>query len=113
VQAIHDMKPTRAWAHSSLAFGVLGWLTAVPLPFIDYQYIGGATAGVGIMGPFLLGVLSAQLCLLGVVLAIVVLVMPSGGRSSERRVAWTAVVVGGLPLTVFAAVLGRFLMGWW
>jgi hypothetical protein len=112
-QPMDDRKPTRAWVYSSLACAGLGWLIAAPLPFIDYQYIGGATAGVGIMGPFLLGVFSAQLCLLGVVLGIVALVTASGERSSARRMAWSALMVGGLPLILFAAVAGRFLLGWW
>jgi hypothetical protein len=103
------MNPTRARVYSSLACAGLGWLTAAPLPFIDYQYVGGATAGVGLMGPLLLGVLSAQLCLLGVVLATVALVRATG----ERRMAWAAVVVGGVPLTLFVAIGGRFLFGWW
>jgi hypothetical protein len=106
------MKPSMVWAYSSLACAVLGWLAAAPLPFIDYQYIGGATAGVGVIGPVLLGVLSAQLCLLGVVLAIVALVSPSSDRSSGRIMAWVAIVVGGLPLFLLPGVIGRFLLGW-
>jgi hypothetical protein len=52
-------KPTAVWAYVGLITGVLACLTAAPLPFIDYGYIAGATAGVGLAGPFLLGLLLA------------------------------------------------------
>ena len=48
-------KPTAVWAYVGLVTGVIAWLTAAPLPFIDYGHIAGATAGVGLAGPFLLG----------------------------------------------------------
>jgi hypothetical protein len=102
-----ETKWTTAWADASLACGVLGWLAAVPLPLIDYQHIGGATAGVGVLGPFLLGVLSALLGVLGLILGMVAL-----ARGSGRGKAWAGIALAGLLLTGYAAA-ARLLFAWW
>ena len=69
----------------SFAGTILGWLGALPLLVINYQYIGGATAGVGLLGPFLLGLLSATLCLLGVIFGVVALARIRSGAAPWPR----------------------------
>lgn len=100
-------KPTVVWAYIGLITGVLAWLTAAPLPFIDYGYIARATAGVGLAGPFLLGLLSALLCFLGLVFGIVAVIT----NRSRRGVAWTAVALNGLLAIAYAAVIGLLVVG--
>jgi hypothetical protein len=100
-------KPTMVWAYVGLITGVLAWLTAAPLPLIDYGYIAGATAGVGLAGPFLLGLLSMLLCSLGLVFGIVAVIM----NTRRRGAAWAAVALIGLLAIAYLAVIGLFLIG--
>jgi hypothetical protein len=107
-----DTKPLSAWAVASAVSAGLGFLAALPLPFIDYQQLIGGTAGVGVIGPLLLGVLSGALCLLGVIFGAIALART---RSGERRgwgTAWAGVLLGSLPLLVYL-LLGQFMWGWW
>jgi hypothetical protein len=106
-----DPKPITAWAYVSLATGMLAWLAAAPLPFIDYQQIAGATAGVGLAVPFLLGQLSALLCFLGLIFAVVALARTGSGRLGGHGRAWAGVAINGLLLVAYAAVAGLFLVG--
>lgn len=106
-------KPTTSWAFASLICSILAWLGAVPLPFIDYNYIGGATAGVGVIGPALLGLVSALLALLGLIFGLVALGRISAGTLGGRGKAWTGVALAGFLLLAYVAVSGRFLFGWW
>ena len=96
----------------SLISTILGWLGALPLPFIDYGNIAGATAGVGLIDPFLLGLLSAMLCTMGVVFGIVALGSIRSGKRSGRGISWTGIILGGLPLTAYIVFLGKDLLGW-
>jgi hypothetical protein len=104
-------KPTTAWAVASVVCGSLGLLGAVPLPLIDYQHLAGATAGVGVAGPFLLGLVSAALGVLGLVFGLVALARLGEGRFSGRGLAWSGICLGGLlSLAYLVAVL--WLSGW-
>ena len=57
--------PSRLWGVVSLILSIMRWLSGLPLLFMDYDALFGGTAGVGVIGPFLLGLLSATFCLLG------------------------------------------------
>jgi hypothetical protein len=105
-------RTTTAWANASLVLGILGWLTAVPLAFLDYGHIIGATAGVGMIGPFLIGLVAAVLCLLGVVFGVVALARARNGEFGGTGKAWTGIVVGALPLLVGVVVLWPSYFGW-
>jgi hypothetical protein len=107
-----DAKPTTAWTHASLACSILGWLTAVPLPFIDYQAISGATAGVGLIGPCLLGMLSALLAVLALLFGLVALAQTRSGRFDGQGKAWAGIALGGMLFTIYAAT-APFLFGLW
>jgi hypothetical protein len=100
-------KPTAVWAYVGLITGVLAWLAAAPLPFIDYGYIAGATAGVGLAGPFFLGLLSLLLCCLGLGIGIVAVIM----NASRHGAAWAAVALNGLLAIAYTAVIGLFIAG--
>jgi hypothetical protein len=103
-----EMKPTPVWAYTSLACGILGWLAALPLPFLDYQSIAGATAGVGVIGPFLLGMWSALLGLLALILGIIGLAWTRSGRGMT----WAGIALGGSLLMAYG-VAACLLSGWW
>jgi hypothetical protein len=107
-----ETKPTTAWAVACLACGVLGWLAAVPLPLIDYNQLIGATAGVGVIGPFLLGLLSGGLCLLATLFGAVALARTRRGEFSGRGGAWAGIALGASLLGAYL-VLGRFVLGLW
>jgi len=106
-------KTSSAWAVASVVLVVLGWLTAVPLPLIDYGYIGGATAGVGVIGPCLLGLLSFTLGLLGAVFGVVALARTRGDEVGGRGIAWIGTSLGVLLVTGYVVISGRFLFGLW
>jgi hypothetical protein len=108
-----DTRPTTAWAYTALACGILGWFAAAPLPFIDYGYIAGATAGVGLIGPFLLGVLSSLLGLLALVLGIVTLARTKGGGFGGRSKGWAGLALGGFLVMTYVVVAGRMGFRWW
>ena len=80
---------------------------------INDQYIAGATAGVGLLGPFLLGLLSATLCLLGVNFGVVALARIRSGERRGRGMSWSGIILGGLPLVAYVVFSGRYLLGWW
>src|SRR5262245_35900638 len=107
-----DTKPITAWAIVSLVSGILGWLGGLPLVVIDYNHLIGATAGVGVIGPLLLGLLSAILCLLAIIFGVIALARIRCGERRGRGISWTGIILGGLPLTAYV-VLGRYLFGWW
>lgn len=107
------MKPTTAWASASIILGILALLTAIPLPFIDYQNIAGATAGVGLIGPFLLGVVSVLLALVALILGFVALGRTSSGQFNGRSKAWAGIALGGILLTAYVVVTGRIMFAWW
>jgi hypothetical protein len=46
--AMDQTRPVTAWAVVGLISAILGWLAALPSPFIDYNSIVGA-GGVGIL----------------------------------------------------------------
>jgi hypothetical protein len=106
-----DTKPTPAWAVTSLVVSVLGWLAAAPLPLLDYGYIIGSTAGVGMIGPFLLGLLSGTLALAGVILGAVALARTRGGGFGGRGQAWAGVALGGVLLLAYGTVTALSLVG--
>jgi hypothetical protein len=108
-----QMRPLSAWAVVSLTSAILGWLTALPLLVINYQYIAGSTAGVGLLGPFLLGLLSAALCLLGIIFGVVALARIRNGERRGRGMGWAGIILGGLPLMTYVLFSGRYLLGWW
>jgi hypothetical protein len=110
--ALIATKHTTAWAYSALGCSLLGWLAAAPLPLIDYNHLIGGTAGVGVIGPFLLGLLSALLCLLGIIFGIVALARTRDTTFHGRGKAWTGIALGGLLLTAYL-VAGHFLLGLW
>jgi hypothetical protein len=108
-----DTRTTSAWASASLVCGIFGLLAGIPLPFIDYQNIAGATAGVGLIGPLLLGLLSALLALIASILGFIGLVRTSSGGLGGRGKAWMGTALGGLLLTVYVVVCGRTMFAWW
>jgi hypothetical protein len=108
-----DTRPITAWAVASMISSILGWLTGLPLPFLDYNQLIGGTAGVGVIGPLLLGLLSATLCLLGLVLGIVALTKPRGGERRGRGMAWTGFGLSSLALAAYVVVAGPNLLGFW
>lgn len=83
------------------------------MPFIDYQNIAGATAGVGLIGPFMLGMLSALLGLVGLILGIVALARTRSGEFGGRGKAWVGFVLGGVLLTAYLVMTSRLMFGWW
>jgi hypothetical protein len=97
----------------SLISSILGWLSGLPLLFIDYQGLIGGTAGVGVIGPLLLGLLSATLCLLGLILGITALTRTRGGERRGRGMAWTGIGLSWLALTAYVVVSGRIFFGFW
>lgn len=108
-----DTSPITAWAVASLISSILGWLTGLPLAFIDYCQLIGGTAGVGVIGPLLLGLLSATLCLLGLVLGTVALTKIRGGERRGRGMVWTGVGLSSLALTAYAVIAGPNFLGFW
>ena len=108
-----DTRPITAWAVVSLISSILGWLSGLPLLFIDYNQLIGGTAGVGVIGPLLLGLLSATLCLLGLILGIVALTRTRGGERRGRGMAWTGIGLSSLALTAYVVVAGPNLLGFW
>src|SRR5262245_52022278 len=107
-----DPKPTTAWSVASLVVSVLGWLAAVPLLFIDYNHLIGATAGVGLIGPFLLGLVSGTLALTGIILGMIALARTRSGEFVGRGTAWTGIGLSGVLLAAYV-VSSRFLLGLW
>jgi hypothetical protein len=107
-----DTKPITAWAVACLACGILGWLAAVPLPLIDYNHLIGATAGVGVVGPFLLGLLSGGLCLLATLFGVAALARTRRGDFGGRGSAWAGIALGCSLLAAYL-VLGRYVLGLW
>jgi hypothetical protein len=102
-------RPVTRWAIAGLISGILGWLVGLPLPFIDYHQIIGATAGVGVIGPFLVGLLSAGLCVLGMACGIVALFRIRSGDRSGTGLSWSAIALGGSALTIYAAVVVHYM----
>jgi hypothetical protein len=98
-------KPITAWAVISLLSSSAGWLTGLSLLFIDYDQLIGGTAGVGVIGPLLLGMLSATLCLLGVILGMIGLARTRTGEHRGRNTSWTGIGLGCLALTVYLGVV--------
>jgi hypothetical protein len=96
---------------AGLACCSLGLLTALPLPLIDYQQIAGATVGVGLIGPFLLGLLSAALGVPGFVFGLVALARTDEGRFSGRGRAWAGIVLGGRLSLAYLVVLAEMTHG--
>ncbi len=109
---MHQSRPVTAWAVISLISTILGWLGALPLPFIDYQSIAGA-GGVGIVGPFLLGLLSATLCVLGVIFGVVALARIRNSERRGRAISWAGIILGGLPLMAYVVISGPYFLGLW
>jgi hypothetical protein len=107
-----DSKPITAWALLSLVSSILGWFVGLPLVLIDYNHLIGATAGVGVLGPLLLGLLSATLCLLAIIFGVVAVARIRRGERRGRGILWAGIILGGLPLIAYV-VLGRYLLGWW
>jgi hypothetical protein len=99
-----DTKPTTAWSTASLVCGILGLLGAIPLPFIDYQHIAGATAGVGIIVPLFLGLVSALFALVALILGLVALARTRDGRFGGRGKAWSGVALGSVLMVAYLAV---------
>lgn len=108
-----DTSPITAWAIVSLVSSILGWLSGLPLLFIDYNQLIGGTAGVGAIVPLLLGLLSATLCLSGLILGIVALTKTLGGKRRGRGMAWTGIGLSSLALAAYVVVAGPNLLGWW
>jgi hypothetical protein len=110
-------KPITAWAVASVACSGLGMLAGVPLLLIDYQNIAGATAGVGLIGPFLLGLLSSAFGLVGLVSGLVALGRIGAGQYGGRGMAWAGVTIGALLTMAYLIVaagplgLASFLRG--
>lgn len=105
-------KPITAWAVVSLVSSVLGWLAGLPLLFVDYDHLVGATAGVGVVYPFLLGLLSATLGLLGVIFGLIALARIRGGEQSGRGLSSAGIILGALLLTAYVAFSARYLVAW-
>ena len=109
-------KRTTGSAIASLVLTLLGWLAGLPLLLINYQSISGRTAGVGVVGPFLLGILSAVLCFLGVLFGVVALAKISRGEVRGLGIALVGVilgssVLGAYVLVAFLASGGQYLLG--
>jgi heme/copper-type cytochrome/quinol oxidase subunit 2 len=92
-------KPTTSWASASLVYSVVGLVTALAFLALLQHYFEGAaaSAGVGIVTAFAHIILSASFCLMGVLFGFIALVRIRGDRFSGSRMAWTGIVLGGLP----------------
>jgi hypothetical protein len=110
---VNQTRPIAPLAIISLAAAFLGFVGALPLPFIDYANIGGATAGVGVIGPCLLGLLSAALCLAGVIFGVIALANIRKTASRGAVPSWVAIILGGLVLAAYVVAMGRYGFAWW
>lgn len=108
-----DTKPITAWAVVSLISSILGWLSGLPLLFLDYDQLIGGTAGVGVIVPLFLGLLSATFCSLGLLLGVVALSRTHGGLRRGWGMSWTGIGLSGAALIVYVVFSGIFLLGWW
>jgi hypothetical protein len=100
-----DTKPTTLWAAVSLACGVFGCLASLAFVAMAERYgeIANRSAGIGAIWMGMHMMLVAALCLLGVLFGVVALVRVRSGQCKGRRMAWTGIVLGCLPLA-FALV---------
>jgi hypothetical protein len=57
------------------------------------------------VGPFLLGLLSATLCLMGILFGVLALRSIRSGQRRGRGMSWTGIILGGLLLTAYVVVL--------
>jgi hypothetical protein len=89
----------------------VGLLAAVPLLLIDYQNIAGATAGVGLIGPLLLGLVSSAFGLVGLVFGLVSLGRIGSGQYGGRGMALAGAAIGALLTMAYLAVVA-WLFGW-
>ena len=111
--AMNPARPVSGWAIAGLIAAIVGWLGTLPLLLLDYSHIAGATAGVGLIGPFLIALLSAALGVTGIICGSVAM---AGIRRSERRgagMAWMGVVLGALLSAAYVGAVGRLGFGWW
>ena len=99
-----DAKPTTPWAVVSLACSILGWVGALALlALLDYYgQVARATAGVGVVAGCGHALLSAVVCFLGVIFGVTALLRIRIGRYAGRGMAWTGIILGGLPLVLAA-----------
>jgi hypothetical protein len=99
-----DAKPTTPWAVVSLACGILGWVGVLALlALLDYySQVARATAGVGVVAGLGHALLSAVYCFFGVIFGVTALLRIRLGRYAGRGMAWTGIVLGGLPLALAA-----------
>jgi hypothetical protein len=108
-----ETKPVTAWSVASLVSSIVGWLVGLPLVFLNYDRMMGETAGLGLLGPFLWGLLSATLCLFGAIFGIVGLIQLGGSQCHGRVTSWLGISLGGLALMIYLVALGRHGFGWW
>src|SRR6185437_1899507 len=88
----------------SLGCSILGGLGTIVLPAIYsyglHQETTGVSAGLAVL---CYGFLSGMLSLLGIIFGIVALRGIRLGERGGRGMAWTGIVLGALPITVFLA----------
>src|SRR5438874_5221855 len=100
-----DGKPTTLWAAVSLIFSSLGCLATLALWALAERYaaIANRTAGVGSIYMVAHAMLVLVLCLVGVLCGGVALLRISSGRCGGRRMTWTGIVLGCVPLALAIA----------
>src|SRR5262245_56291931 len=101
---MQETKPSTAWAAISLFVSGLAWVVGLPLPVIDYNHLIGGTAGVGVIVPFLLGLVSGTLAVVGILLGLIALARTRGGAFGGRGRAWAGIALGVVLVITYLVV---------
>ena len=105
-----DAQPTKSGEGVSLACAILGCIGSAGLPALNWYLRSQDPTGASGVLALYLGLLSAALCLAGVIFGVVALRQMRRGKSGRRARAWTGIILGCLPFAVF---LAWALPGWW
>jgi hypothetical protein len=90
----------------SLVAGITGWLAGLPLLAVDWVGAVGGTAGVGVIGPLVWGLLSAVGCLLAVLFGIIALLRIRKTRCRGLGITLTGTIMGFTALTYYILIWG-------